>query len=114
MKIAFDVKGTLDSPKKNILVSLINWLQKNGHECVVWSNSYMYAVECVKNNDLKCETMSKATKGDFRQYDKDEFDWAIEDDRSQTWLAAKNFLWVDEIETTGWCLIKMGLKEKSK
>ena len=106
MKIAFDVKGTLDGPKGHIILSLLLYLQKQGHEVVVWSNVLTYAAEFVNKHELKCEFMSKKMRSDLDE----RFDWAIEDDTSQTWLDAKQFMFVDEIQTTEWCLVKMGLK----
>lgn len=97
MRIAFDVKGTIEGPKKQQVLHMFKAFQEAGHEVVVWSNSIFYAQSAVENNDLKVEYMDKRMKGD---YDFDEslfFDIAIEDDRSQTWLAAKKFLFVDEI-----------------
>jgi threonine dehydrogenase-like Zn-dependent dehydrogenase len=107
MRIAFDVKGTLEGPKKNILLVVFAELQKRGHECVVWSNSYGYAVDAVRDNDLNAEAMSKTTKWDVDDDQAKFVDVAIDDDSSQTWLAAKRFIWVHEIETAGWLLNKI-------
>jgi len=107
MRIAFDVKGTLEGPKKNILLSAFVKLQEMGHECVVWSNSYGYAVDAVRDNNLDAEPMSKTMKMDLDHDETKFFDVAIDDDSSQTWLAAKRFIWVHEIETTGWLLNKI-------
>lgn len=96
MKIAFDVKGTLDGPKTKFVLAMLIALQEMGHECIVWSNSYGYAVDCVRNLGLvNVRAESKTDK-----WSRDEanfYDVAIEDDKQQTWLAAKHFIWVDDI-----------------
>lgn len=98
MRIAFDVKGTIDGPKGKFVLGLFKFLQDLGHECVVWSNSYGYAVDAVMTHALNAEAMPKKGKGDFGYEDKaSHFDIAIEDDTSQTWLAAKRFIWVHEL-----------------
>ena len=109
MKIAFDVKGTLDGPKGHIILSVLLHLQKMGHECIVWSNSYGYARDFVEKHELK--DVRAESKGDkWNTDEKNFYDFAIEDDKSQTYLAAKQFIFVNEIETAGWILKKMGLK----
>jgi hypothetical protein len=109
MKIAFDVKGTLDGPKGHIVLSALKHLQKMGHECIVWSNSYSYAVDFVKEHKL--EGVRAEQKYDKWNTPPEHFyDFAIEDDRSQTYLAAKQFIFVHDIETTGWIINRMGLK----
>ena len=107
MKIAFDVKGTIDGPKGHIILVVFEELQKRGHECVVWSNSINFAFDAVKENDLEADFMSKKGKWDCDNNPDEYFDVAIEDDRSQIYLAAKRFIWVDEIETAGWLLNKI-------
>ena len=99
MKIACDVKGTLEGYKKKQVLRLLDLFSRAGYEVTIWSNLSIYAFDAVKNNNLKAEVDSKRMKSDY-PYDNDEtkfFNYAIEDDRSQTWLAAKNFIWVDEI-----------------
>lgn len=98
MRIAFDVKGTIEGPKKALVLHIFDKLQKQGHECVVWSNFYGYAVDAIKNNDLKnTQPMTKASRFDLENSQQGMFDLAIEDDRSQTWLGAKKFAFVDEL-----------------
>jgi hypothetical protein len=96
MRIAFDVKGTLQGPKGKFVLGLLLELQKMGHECIVWSNSFGYAVDCVDKYGLKnVRAESKSAK-----YDRDEANWydlAIEDDVGQTWLAAKRLIFVKDI-----------------
>lgn len=103
MKIAVDVKGTLEGYKKPQILRMIELFQKAGHTVVVWSNLYSYAVDAVRDNNLQnIESTSKSGKGDYG-FEGDEskfYDLAIEDDHSQTWLAAKRFIFVDEIPNT--------------
>lgn len=98
MKIAFDVKGTIEGPKKELVLKLFKGLQAKGHQCFVWSNCYSYAVDAIKDNELsQTEPMSKKSKFDFRDYGQDPMDFCIEDDRSQTWLGANTIIFVDEL-----------------
>lgn len=98
MKIAFDVKGTIEGPKKELVLKLFRGFQNTGHECVVWSNSYGYAVDAIKNNNLlDTHPEDKKSKRDLEEYGRPVYDIAIEDDRSQTWLGAKRFVFVDEL-----------------
>jgi hypothetical protein len=96
MTIAFDVKGTLEGPKGKFVLGLLLKLQEMGHECVVWSGSYGYAVDCVAKYGL--ENVRAESKSDKWSRDEANFyDVAIEDDRGQTWLAAKKIVFVDEL-----------------
>lgn len=96
MKIAFDVKGTLDGPKGVVLLEAFMTLQSMGHECIVWSNSLGYAHDCVKTNGLMADFCSKKMMLDYES-DDEIIDVCVEDDRSQTWLGSKQFVWVDEL-----------------
>ena len=100
MKIAFDVKGTIEGSKKQQVLRMFKLFQDAGHDVIVWSNSYGYAVDAIENNLLKnTNPHDKKMKMDV-DYEEDRYvDIAIEDDRSQTWLAAKKFVFVDEIPT---------------
>lgn len=101
MKIAFDVKGTLDNPHdkrtERMVLALLETLQNMGHEIIVWSNSFGYAVECVEKLGLKnVRAESKSNKWNVS----DESQWydvCIEDDTSQTYLAAKRIIFVKDI-----------------
>jgi hypothetical protein len=100
MKIAFDVKGTLDNPHdkrtERMVLALLETLQKQGHEIIVWSNSFGYAVECV--NKLGLKNVRAESKSD--KWSRDEANWydvCIEDDTSQTYLAAKRIIFVKDI-----------------
>jgi len=97
-RIAFDVKGTIEGPKKDLVLHIFEKLQEQGHECVVWSNLYSYAVDAIKDNNLKnTQAMSKKSKGDLLSNGEELFDLCIEDDRSQTYLGAKKIAFVDEL-----------------
>lgn len=52
MRIAFDVKGTIEGPRKAIVLKFLSILQAQGHDVIVWSNSYGYAVDAVRDNKL--------------------------------------------------------------
>ena len=99
MKIACDVKGTLEGPKKKQILKMLDLFAKAGYEIVVWSNLYSYAIDAVKDNNLRAEAIPKKSKGDYpHEYDESTYyNIAIEDDRKQEYLAAKQFIWVDEI-----------------
>jgi len=96
MKIAFDVKGTIEGPRKIQVLAMLRHLKELGHEVIVWSNLYSYATDAVRNYDLNVEATSKKMMLDYDS-ESEAMDLAIEDDRSQTWLGAKKFLFVDEI-----------------
>lgn len=80
MKIAFDVNGTLDGSKKDLLIEVLHELQNQGHECIVWSSDYSMAKKCVESNNLNCEYSTKYTKIDCRNQDIEFVDVAIDDD----------------------------------
>ena len=94
MRVAFDVKGTLAGPEK--ILKLFKWFESKGCQMVIWSNAYGYTTEIKEKLGLEAETMSKF--GTFDVSDKSEYmDIAIEDDTSQTWLAAKKLIFVHEV-----------------
>lgn len=98
MRIAFDVKGTIESPMKKQVLHMFKLFQDAGHEVVVWSNSYSYAVNAIKDNNLQnTDPEDKFMKIDVERDESQYFDIAIEDDRRQDYLAAKKFIFVDEI-----------------
>lgn len=96
MKIACDVMGTLEGRKKKQILKMLDIFSRAGADITVWSNLYSYAVDAVKNNNLKAEYDSKKMMLDYDD-PSEAMDLAIEDDRSQTWLGARRFLFVDEI-----------------
>lgn len=95
MKIAFDVKGTIEGSKQKIVLKVLKEFQARGHEIIVWSSVYSYAVEAVKKHNLKADIQSKNDKWstDEEYY----MDIAIDDDTESTYLAAKKFVWVSEL-----------------
>ena len=98
MKIAFDVKGTIEGYKKQSVLQAFNLLKSMGHEMFVWSNSYSYAVDAIKDNNLDAEAMDKKSCGDYGYEQQHYMDIAFEDDESQAdWLAAKHFVLVEDI-----------------
>lgn len=97
MRIAFDVKGTIEGPKKKFVLGLLKYLQDQGHEVIVWSNSYGYAVDAIKDNALNCVPQSKTTTWDCDGDPERFVDLCIDDDSSQTWLASKRFIWVHDL-----------------
>lgn len=97
MRIAFDVKGTIDGPRQELVLQIFRALQDAGHEMFVWSNSFSYAVEAVKEHNLNAIPMSKFTKFDAQNNGEYNMDLAIEDDRSQTYLGARQIVFVDEL-----------------
>ena len=102
MRIAFDVLGTLKGYKGPALAEAFKKLQAMGHECVIWSSEYSMTIEIKKHYGLECETMRKQAKYEMRN-DNGEyeglFDVAVEDDRSQTYLGAHKFAFVDELRS---------------
>lgn len=98
MRVAFDVKGTIDGYNSELVLKLFKGLQAKGHEVFVWSNLYSYAVDAIKDNHLKnTEPLQKMSRIDLEERELPQMDLAIEDDRSQTWLGANKFVFVDEL-----------------
>lgn len=97
MKIAFDVKGTIDGPKGDVILEAFKKLQELGHTCVVWSNLYSYATDAIAKHGLNAEAHDKRMKMDLEYDESRYFDVAIEDDRRQEYLAANRFIFVDDI-----------------
>lgn len=97
MRIAFDVKGTLEGPREHLVLGLLIQLQELGHEIIVWSNSFGYAVDCAKNLGLVgVRVESKRNK--WNTPAEDFYDVAIEDMAEQRdWLAAKRVILVSEL-----------------
>lgn len=101
MKIAFDVKGMLDGRKSKEVMIILKAFEAAGHGIFVWSNSYNYARDFVRDNNLSAWAINKVEKNgyDGEEEKEDYMDLAIEDDTNQTWLATKRFVWVDDIPT---------------
>lgn len=111
MRIAFDVKGTIEGPKGKVILEAFVKLQGLGHTCVVWSNLYSYATEAIEKHSLNADAESKRSAYDMEGYDTKPYDVAIEDDRSQTWLGANKLIFVDEIGDNSDNLVKRILAE---
>lgn len=94
MKIAFDVKGTIEGPDQYKVLKLFFALKALGHEMIVWSSEYSYAVRANKKHGLDAIVMSKLWKADTIGSVEYWMDLAIDDDSSQDYLASHKFLWV--------------------
>jgi hypothetical protein len=92
MKIAFDVQGTLEGPKGEQVLYIFNLLKQQGHELFVWTNGMIFPNE-LKNDAIFITKIAKIDCDNEEMF----MDLAIEDDRYQTYLAAKAFMFVDEI-----------------
>jgi hypothetical protein len=100
MRIAFDVKGTIEGPKKQYVIALLNLLRDQGHEVLVWSNSYGFAQDAVQDNDLGCKYQLKDALFDIHGDASRVVDLAIDDDSQQVWLASRRFIWVHDLPET--------------
>ena len=100
-KIAVDVKGTLEGPRRAQIIQMIRMLLAQGHDVQIWSFGLgaqgAYRLKAATGIDLEWD--DKFSKHDAQEQGRDLFDVAIEDDRSQIYLAAKKFIWVDLIPT---------------
>ena len=114
MKIAFDCLGTLTGSHGPALAEAIVKLQSLGHECVIWSSLYSYTIDMKNKYALECETMSKRSKHEMADYEMDLFDIAVDDDRGQTYLGAKKFVYVDEITKNSDAIVAFILKRASE
>jgi len=100
MNIAFDVKGTLEGHKKVEIRYTLKQLYDAGHKIYIWSNLFSYAndmAESLQMRGIECEALEKYAKNEADQWDRPMMDVAFEDDRSQSWLAAKRIICVDEV-----------------
>lgn len=100
MKIAFDCLGTLDGFNKAKVLALYRALQSRGHDMYVWSSEYSMAIRLNKELNLNGKPISKFGSRPWESEDgieDDKMDIAIDDDASQTWLAAKYILLVRDI-----------------
>lgn len=100
MKIAFDVKGTLDGHKKVEIRHILRELYAAGHEIYIWSSLFSYAVKEVKyweQRDVKCEALDKYSTYEAKERNMPIMDVAFEDDRTQYYLAVKRMIFVDEV-----------------
>lgn len=100
MNIAFDVKGTLDGYKKVEIRYTLKKLYDAGHKIYIWSSLFSYANEMAKSlqmRGIECEALEKYAKNEADAWDRPMMDLAFEDDRTQSWLAAKRIVFVDEV-----------------
>ena len=97
MKIAFDVSGTLDSEHYGVAIRyLLHHLKLLGHEITIWSNSSSYIKDFIEKYNIEgVNTMTKKSKHDLEP--EDHMDICIENDRCQTYLAAKHIIWAHEV-----------------
>lgn len=94
MKIAFDVKGTIQGPYQDKVLKLFREFEKRGHEMIVWSSVYSYATDAVAKHGLNALAMSKVLSCEATPDQR--VDIAI-DDEPQTWLAANRLISVHDI-----------------
>lgn len=102
MRIAFDVKGTLVEGQDPVKIRhLLYQLHKRGHNITVWSNSFSYTQDFLKDypnhGELVHNTCSKMSKREMQEMDIPLFDYAIEDDYCQDYLGANKIWFVSEI-----------------
>lgn len=100
MNIAFDVKGTLDGHKKVEIRYTLKKLYDAGHKIYIWSSLFSYANDMAKSLQMRgiaCEALEKYAKNEADAWDRPMMDVAFEDDRTQTYLAVKRFIFVDEV-----------------
>lgn len=96
LKIAIDVKGTLEGPKGEIIAEVARLLKEQGNEITVWSSLISYAYEWVKDNDETYEIANKWSDREPEEY----YDIAIEDDTSQgEILHARKVIYVHEFNS---------------
>lgn len=99
MKIAFDVKGTIEGPKQKQVLELFWRLQEAGHEMFVWSNLFSYAAQAIIDHGLPATAIRKNSLTEANDTAYGLMDLAIEDDRSQSYLGAIKIIFVDELES---------------
>lgn len=97
MKIAFDVLGTINGYRQSEVLRLFRSLQAKGHEMFVWSSDFGMAVNAVKTHGLNATPLDKFSHSEAEEKGF-KMDVCIEDDHSQTWLAARAIVFVDEMK----------------
>lgn len=96
MKIAVDVKGTIEGPKQKQILALIHALKDKGHDIIVWSSVFSYAANAI--NDHKLDFANPESKTDkWSTTPEYYYDVAIDDDRDSQYLAANKLVLVDEL-----------------
>lgn len=94
MRIAFDVKGTIQGPYQDKVLRLFRAFEKRGHEMIVWSSVYSYATDAVAKHGLNARPMSKMLGCEASSNDR--VNICIDDER-QTWLATDRLILVSEL-----------------
>lgn len=97
IRVAFDVKGTLEGAYQDKVRDLFKAFEKLGCKLTVWSNMPAYAHDIIQELGLKADWMGKKMLSDMIDSIEGPFDIAIEDDPSQTWLAAKDIVLVRDL-----------------
>lgn len=116
MKIAFDVIGTLEGGLKPWKMRhLVYLLAKAGHEVYIWSSlpsaAYRLA-QTMEKVGVTCTPMSKYSEYEAKEDGRPIMDIAFDDDRSQTYLATKRFIYVYEVPDDIEAFAKTLLEEK--
>ncbi len=96
MKVAFDVKGTLDGPYENKVRALYNAFEKLGCQMVVWSSLGSFAYEYTRRHSLTAAIMTKFCNSEDLD-PSEKMDIAIDDDNCQDYLATKKLVLVNDI-----------------
>jgi hypothetical protein len=97
MKIAFDCLGTLQGRDSAKVVALYRALQSKGHDMYVWSSDFSMAMRLNRELKLEATVQGKVSKSEAADEGEGLLDIAIDDDQSQTWLAAKYIVLVRDI-----------------
>lgn len=97
MKIAFDCMGTLEGRDQSKVRALYKALQNRGQDMRVWSSDFGMAVRLNRELSLDATVESKFSKVEAQERDEELMDIAIDDDSTQTWLAAKYIVLVRDI-----------------
>lgn len=97
MRIAFDVMGTLQGVNSDKVVRLFKALQDRGHDMHVWSSDFGCAMRTNNHLKLNATVLGKVSKIDAKEMGDELMDIAIDDDSTQTWLAAKYIVLVRDI-----------------
>lgn len=98
MKVAFDVKGTLDGGGNRVM-RLLEILKQRGHEITIWSSVYSYAAKW--SEILELPATEKYSLFQAKRDEKPVFDVAVEDDYTTDYLATRSYAWVDQIPDPG-------------
>lgn len=95
MRVAFDVKGTLDGYHQAKIRKLFDVFKFRGHTVVVWSSVLSMAAKWANALDVECCT--KYSKVEAQEQELPFFDVAVEDDYSSSYLATRFYAWVQDV-----------------